>query len=108
MNIDVNQLVKLGIIPPPDNEVVIEQGCLKSNNNTEDPYSVLFGWSLPNAIICDQAWKEYRLKMLTYLKDECDDEERDEYLSKIQTEDFHWNWFINPDAITQKNINGSS
>jgi len=41
----------------------------------------------------DSAWKEYRLKMLAYLKDECDDEERDEYLSKIQTEDFHWNWF---------------
>ncbi|UHC87505.1 hypothetical protein [Klebsiella michiganensis] len=59
MNIDVNQLVKLGIIPAPDDEIVIEQGNLRSNNNTEDPYSVLFGWSLPNAIICDQAWKGF-------------------------------------------------
>jgi len=93
MNIDLNQLVKLGVIPAPDDEVVIEQGNLVNNNNTEDPYSVLFGWSIPNAIVCDQEWKEYRVKMLAHLKDECTEEERDEYLSKIQIEDFHWNWF---------------
>lgn len=93
MNIDINQLIKLGIIPAPDEEVIIEKGTLVSSRQVEESYLISFGWSLPNAITCDQEWSEYRLKMFEHLKNECNDETREEFLSKIQIEDSHWNWF---------------
>ncbi|MGP3141738.1 GNAT family N-acetyltransferase [Serratia nevei] len=94
MSIDINQLVRLGIIPAPDNEVIIEQGSINKCDATKESYTISYGWSVPNALSCDKGWKEYRARILTHIKENCNnDEERNEILSKIQTEDYHWNWF---------------
>ena len=45
MTIDLQQLVKLGIIPKADDEIVIDDGVLVSNQGTDDPYDISFGWS---------------------------------------------------------------
>ncbi|EKN6274144.1 TPA: hypothetical protein ACVH97_003535 [Yersinia enterocolitica] len=92
MTIDLQQLVKLGIIPKADDEIVIDHGVLVSNQGTDDPYDISFGWSCVNALTCDQSWREYRVRVLEHIKDNCNEEETQDWLSKIQTEDYHWQW----------------
>lgn len=93
MSVDIDQLVKLGLIAAPDNEVVIDQGFINKSDATTEAYTVSYGWNVLNALSCDKDWKEYRTRILTHLKENCDDAERNEILPKIQTGDYHWSWF---------------
>ncbi|KEA51773.1 hypothetical protein DT73_16120 [Mangrovibacter sp. MFB070] len=93
MSVDLNQLIKLGIIDQLEDDIIIEEGIIKKNDGSSAHYSISFGWNLIKALICDKKWKEYRIRMLTYLEENYDEEKREELLSKIQVEDHHWNWF---------------
>ena len=93
MSVDLDQLLKLGIIDSLENEVVFEQGQIEKSDGALEPYSISYGWNLIKSLACDNKWKEYRVRILTFLKENCDEEQRNDLLSKIQFEDYHWEWF---------------
>lgn len=93
MNVDLDQLIKLGYIDSLGNDVVFEQGVIEKNDGSSETYTVSYGWNLLKAHACDKEWKQYRTRILTYLKESCNDAQRNEFLSKIQVEDYHWQWF---------------
>lgn len=93
MNFDLDQLINLGIIDCLEKDVTFEEGTITKNDGTLVPYSISFGWNLIKALACDKEWKEYRTQILIHLKEDCDEQKRNELLTKIQFEDYHWKWF---------------
>ncbi|EHR1165337.1 TPA: GNAT family N-acetyltransferase [Vibrio parahaemolyticus] len=91
MNIDLDELVRLGLISH-DDENVIEKGILNDDSNNDIDYTVTFGWDLFSANNCDKSWKIYRFELAEYIEKNFKEEDRPAIFSQMQVEDYHWEW----------------
>lgn len=91
MTLDIDKLVKLGLIDFND-ENIIKSGVMHDNNNKEIDYRVSFGWDLVSACLCDKDWKIYRFNLIEYIEKNFESNEIQKILSSIQIEDYHWKW----------------
>ncbi|MUK78987.1 N-acetyltransferase [Aliivibrio fischeri] len=91
MNIDIDELVRLGLISI-DDEQVIDQGLLNDNDNNKVDYRVTFGWDLISADTCDKKWKIYQFEIAEYIEKNFEENEFPMIFSQMQVEDYHWEW----------------
>ncbi|MCU4191333.1 GNAT family N-acetyltransferase [Vibrio cholerae] len=91
MNIDLNELIRLGLIHRND-EKVIEQGVLNDESNNGIGYRVTFGWDLFSANSCDKSWKIYRFELAEYIEKNFTEDDFPTIFAQMQVEDYHWNW----------------
>lgn len=91
MHIDIDELVRLGVIKIND-ETVVESGVLIDLKNKEVDYRVTYGWDLLSANSCDKDWKVYRFQLADFIEANYSKAEIPSVLSTIQVEDSHWKW----------------
>ena len=91
MNIDIDELVRLGLISI-DDEQVIDKGLLNDDNSNEVDYRVTFGWDLISADTCDKKWKIYRFEVAEYIEKNFEENEFSNIFAQMQVEDYHWEW----------------
>lgn len=91
MNIDIDQLIKLGLITA-NNEVVISNGDLYNSLKNKAEYRITIGWDIIAAHQCDTEWKKYNFDLADYINANYTADKIPEVLENIQVEDHHWEW----------------
>lgn len=91
MKLDVEQLIRLGLLKPED-EKVVYTGSIESSNGDISAYRVTNGWDVLSAHQCDTEWKAYRFKLAEYLEQTFVGGDLEKALASIPVEDAHWRW----------------
>lgn len=73
---------------------IVEEGEICDNNSDSFNYKITHGWDVILSHKCDREWKAFNLVLYDRIRNgDFSKEEKLEILSKIQTQDSHWDWF---------------
>lgn len=73
----------------------VEEGNLRNSLGGMVKYTVSHGWDILSSIDCNDSWSRSNLELLTYIEQQkFNDAKLKDVLNSIQTEDFHWDWFL--------------
>jgi len=95
VNIDeLKQQIESGQIQAGGTSLIIEEDELESSSNEKTKYCISHGWNIISSKECDDYWTQSNLELLEYIdQQEYEEQQLNDVLNSIQTEDFHWNWF---------------
>jgi len=74
-------------------ENIIQNGKLINRDSASVDYKISQGWDVVASDMCDREWKKFNLELFEMIENKkYSDDELSDVLSKIQTQDSHWNW----------------
>jgi hypothetical protein len=71
----------------------IAGGVLHSPGGGVVDYSLLLGWDIGIANVCDETWGVFNVRLMRFIRDQqYEPKELQKVLSEIQVDDSHWRW----------------